>query len=224
MFSKIVPSLLVLATLASGASIIPTKSLLRAAGDSAASQISQIVPAAASCSNAPVASECATASQAAPYLIQAMITYKVTTAPEIGALISLMAFESGDFKYNINHFPGRPGQGTRNMQMPNFNLQYAASIAALSEPLKKITGGATTTDGMSDALLNQVRDLVTTDQYTWASAAWFYSTQCSDAVKSALQTGSDAGWQGYLTCVGVGGSETEARTAYWTRAKAAMSF
>jgi hypothetical protein len=32
--------------------------------------------------------------------------YKVTSKAEQAAIVSLMAFETEDFKYNKNHFPG----------------------------------------------------------------------------------------------------------------------
>ncbi|PQE12806.1 hypothetical protein CJF30_00002686 [Rutstroemia sp. NJR-2017a BBW] len=132
MLSKLLLLPLTLLTpLATSASILPFKSHPRTASTQALNQILQIVPASSSCANAPVASECSTAAHAAPYLISAMLTYQIYTLPEMGALLSLIGYESGDFKYNINHYPGRPGQGTRNMQMPEFNLQYALSIPAL---------------------------------------------------------------------------------------------
>lgn len=58
--------------------------------------------------------ECSTAAQAVPFITKSFATYNVTSRAEQAALISLMAFESGDFKYNRNHFPppGRPGQGS----------------------------------------------------------------------------------------------------------------
>ncbi|PQE04049.1 hypothetical protein CJF31_00003174 [Rutstroemia sp. NJR-2017a BVV2] len=220
MLSKLLLLPLTLLTpLATSASVLPSKSHPRTTSTQALTQILQIVPAASSCSNAPVAAECATAARAAPYLIAAMLQYQIYTLPEMGALLALMGYESGDFKYNINHYPGRPGQGTRNMQMPEYNLQYALSIPALGSKLKAVTT-ATTTEGLADDVLNGIRDLVNTDEYTWASAAWYYSTQCSATVKAELKKGTDAGWEGYLGCVGVG--ESADRTAYWTRAKAAF--
>lgn len=105
------------------------------------------------------------------------------------------------------------------MQMPNYNLMYAQSIPALKAPLAAITT-ATTTAGLSDDVLNKIRDLVTVDEYTWGSAGWFLKTQCA-SVRPALAAGTDAGWQAYMACVGVSGDD---RTAYWTRAKKVMGF
>jgi hypothetical protein len=192
----------------------------RAAGASAASQLLLIAPTSNTCTGAPFPSECATASQAAPYLITAMSTYSITSAPEIAALLSLIAYETGDFKYAINHYPapGRPGQGTRNMQMANYNLLYAKSISALSDDLGKITT-ASSTDGLSDDELNAIRALVLPDEYAWGSAAWFLTTQCASA-RPALQAGGQAGYEAYLSCVGT--SATSDRLVYWTAANSAL--
>lgn len=77
-----------------------------------AEQLLQIAPKAKSCDNAPAAGECATVQQAAPFITASLQTYKVTSRAEQAAVIGLMAFESAEFKYNRNHFPGRPGQGS----------------------------------------------------------------------------------------------------------------
>jgi hypothetical protein len=201
------------ASLAASAVILP-----RAA--SAASQILQIAPSSSSCSGATYPDECATAEQAAPYLIQAMSIYNITSVPEIAAVLSLMAYETGEFKYNTNHFPapGNPGQGTRNMQMASYNLLYAQSFPALQANLSAITT-ADSTSGLSDDRLNEIRALVLGDEYAWGSAAWFLTTQCESA-RSALQSGGQAGYEAYLECVGT--SSTSDRLAYWTAANTAF--
>jgi hypothetical protein len=126
-----------------------------------------------------------------------------------------MAYESGEFKYNQNHFPapGTPGQGTRTMMSPAFVKQYVASIPAL----------ASQAAGKSDA---DILALVQGDAYSFGSAAWFYSAHCSDVVKSAVKTGSRSGWAGFLTgCVDTTvdeGTGDKSREAYWQRAMAAL--
>ncbi|KAN0110275.1 hypothetical protein V8E51_006662 [Hyaloscypha variabilis] len=206
------------------ASAIPAPSFSplssRQAGTSAASMLLVIAPTSGSCGDAPAAGECATNVDAAPYLIKAMTDYGITSPPEIAAVLSLIAYESGDFKYNINHYPapGRPGQGTRNMQMPNYNLMYAQSIPALASQLSTITT-ATSTSGLSDDQLNAIRALVLPDEYSFASGAWFLTTQCVSA-RPAIQAGGQAGYAAYLSCVGT--SATADRLAYWTRANTAL--
>jgi len=104
------------------------------------------------------------------------------------------------------------------MQMANYNLLYARSIPALATQLSAITT-ASTISGLSDDQLNAIRALVLPDEYSWASAAWFLTTQCS-TVRSALQAGGQSGYDAYLACIGV--SPTDDRLAYWTRANAAL--
>jgi len=77
------------------------------------SQILAIAPNSQTCDNPPAKGECATAKQAAKFTAQSFDTYQVTSKAEQAAIISLMAFESDDFKYNKNHFPGTPGQGSK---------------------------------------------------------------------------------------------------------------
>lgn len=169
----------------------------------------KIAPTSGSCAGASFPSECATNVQAAPYLVASMSQYNITNPNEIAAILSLIAFESGDFKYNIHHFPSlNPGQGTRNMQSPQNNVAYAKSIPAL-------TGKVNPSD------LNGVLQLVLPDQYSWASGAWFYSANCSPSVKSQLQAGGQAGFEAYMGCVGVSASEGN-RMQYWQAATGAF--
>ena len=204
------------------ASVLPTSSKrLTPRAAQAADQILQIAPKSSTCANAPAPDECATNVQAAPFLIAAMSKYSIYSVSEIAAVLSVIAFESGDFKYNTNHFPapGRPGQGTRAMFMPNYVLLYARSIPELADKLNAITT-ASTVDGLSDDKLNAIRALVLPDEYTWGSAAWFLTTQCA-SIRSSLQTGSQAGYEAYMGCLGV--TATDDRLAYWKQATAAFS-
>ncbi|KAJ9082130.1 hypothetical protein DSO57_1007155 [Entomophthora muscae] len=56
---------------------------------------------------------------ALPYIKKALDKYGLTTPEEIAFYISVMSVESGNLSYNRNISPGRPGQGTRSMMMPN---------------------------------------------------------------------------------------------------------
>lgn len=211
--------LVLLSTRATTARTFNTSGLESRTAASAASQLLTIAPNAASCASAPIASECETANTAAPFLIAAFEKYAIYSAPEMAALISLMAYETDGFQYAINHFPGRPGQGTRNMQMATYNLMYAQSIPQLAAPLAAITS-ASSTAGLSDDVLDAIRALVLPDEYAWASAAWFYTTQCDAAVRTALQAGGQAGYEAYLGCVGTTASQD--RLVYWYRANTAF--
>ncbi|KAI9858545.1 MAG: hypothetical protein M1824_004281 [Vezdaea acicularis] len=185
----------------------------RAAGITTA-QLLAIAPTSGTCAGAPFPAECSTADHAVPFINGALITYGITSPYEQAAIISTMAFESGDFKYNRNHYPapGRPGQGTRNMQMSTYNLAYAKSIPALAGPLAQVAA----TD------LNGVLALVMADQYSFGSAAWFLTSQCGAGVRQGLQSGTQAGWQTYVSsCIGT--TVTSDRMAYWTRAVQALA-
>ena len=201
-------SLTILSLLASSTLALPSPPNLQPRADPV-SQLISIAPTSGSCSNAPAAGECATASEAVGPLISSFAQYGITTGAEQAALLSWMAFESDDFKYNKNHFPGTPGQGTRCMMMPNFVQQYASSIPALASQV------AATSDPAA------ILQLVSSDQYSFASASWFLTTKCSQSVRQQLQTGSEAGWEAFVSgCVQT--TVTDARKAYWTRATAAL--
>ena len=203
-----------------------------------AQQLLVISPGANTCNGSPYIDECRTAAQAAPLISAAFGAYDVNTPGEAAALVSLMAFESGDFKYQKNHFPapGRPGQGTRNMQSAAFNFEYASSIPALHSSLATLTGAGAgapspAASTLSSDTQNAIRQLVLADQYDFASAAWFLTTQCGSTgagagqdIRAGLQTipPSEAAWEAYITsCVGT--TVTDARKAYWNRAVASLS-
>lgn len=172
-------------------------------------QLLQIAPKSSTCDGAPFPLECRPASKIYPFLNSAFTLYGITSAGEKAALISLQAFESAEFKYNKNHYPGRPGQGTSAMLMPNFISEYATSLADVGG---KASGLA------PDAILQLINDV---DAYSFGSAAWFLTTQCGAEHRAGLQAGTLAGWANYITgCVGT--SVTADRTAYWTKAMTAL--
>ncbi|KAK0286166.1 hypothetical protein LTR91_002609 [Friedmanniomyces endolithicus] len=164
-----------------------------------AADILTIDPATSSCANAPIAPECRTAAQAAPYIAISFANFGITSFGEQAALLALMLYESGDFKYAQNHFPGVPGQGTRNMQSPAYNLKYAEYLATVQQASAQ--GPA--------ALLA----LVNTEEWSFGSAAWYLVTQCGEGVRQGLAAGTQEGWEAYLQCVGT--SADEKRDALW---------
>lgn len=176
--------------------------------------IQKIAPGSASCDAA--ATECRTATQAAPFIVQGMADYKMFSVNEIAAVLSLMAFESVDFKYKHNVYPGRPGQGTANMQMAKYNLMYAKSLDDVKDKVSDVNS----VDGLSDDRLNEILALVTPDEHNFGSGPWFLATQCGQDVRDALKRDIDSGFDSYMGCVGV--TVTDERRAYLTRAKAAF--
>ncbi|KAI1434662.1 hypothetical protein GGR50DRAFT_387180 [Xylaria sp. CBS 124048] len=171
--------------------------------------IARIAPLSQSCSDT---NECRTNVQAAPFISAA--TANLSTGAT-AAVIALTAFESADYKYKRNKYPGRPGQGTSNMQMVNYNILYAQSIPALQSAVAQI--GSITTDDQRNELL----DLLVDDKYNFGSGPWFLTTQCSPEVLTELDQGTDAAFSAYMACVGT--DVTSDRLAYWTRAKAAFN-
>jgi len=174
-----------------------------------AQQILAVAPTSATCSTVG-SSGCRTADQVARWIGKSFTSFSISSKAEQAAVFGLMAFESAEFKYNINQ-QGHVGQGTYNMQSGAYNLKYAQSIPVLREMLAVV--------GTTD--LNMVRKLVLADEFSFASGAWFLVTQCSAEVRKQLQTGSQQGWAQYISqCVG---TEPEPRKAYWQAAVAALA-
>ncbi|KHO00772.1 uncharacterized protein MAM_01550 [Metarhizium album ARSEF 1941] len=160
--------------------------------------------------------ECRTPAQSAPFIVNSMKRWQVCNPNAMAAIVSLMAFESGNFTYKHNAFPGRPGQGTANMQMANFNLLYAQDIPELKDKVSNITD----VKGASNETLNYILSLVQPDEYNFGSGPWFYQKQCDKGVHDAMEKNADEGFAAYMKCVGV--QVTDDRKAYFTRAKKAF--
>lgn len=269
------------------------------AGSSEAVEILlKIAPQACTCEEAPFPEECSTAYDAMPHILKALHIYSIDEPGEIAAVLALMAFVSGEFKYNIAHFPTEPGRGTRNMQSIAFNLQYAASIPELAAKLNSIlyhsvsssaplrntsttsnttttvttsaedsslrTKISTTSAGLSthaasvnpvspstssaspsviqtaieDNMMfmhfnrtlpsvesitvkqaDQILALVKDDEYTFRSAAWFLTSQCSH-VREMLQLNSHLGFMDYMRCAKIANITTP--LSYWYRGLEAL--
>ncbi|KNG44200.1 hypothetical protein DDE82_009072 [Stemphylium lycopersici] len=156
----------------------------------------RIAPATASCDDAEFPNECADASRAAVAINKAFETYGISSLGQQAGLVAYMLFESGNFKYNRNHYPGRPGQGTRMMAMPPLVKLYATSIAgAEAVEMAEAAGG--------NAGLDAVLGLANcNDEKSFGSAAWFLSRQCTASIQTGLATGGIDGWHNFLTaCV-----------------------
>lgn len=99
----------------------------------------------------------------------------------------------------------------RNMQMANWNKEYAASISEIKEDYEPIKND-------DEEVLNL---LLTNDDYDFGSAAWYLTIICSGTIIEGLQEDNDAGWEAYITeCVGT--TVTEERKDYLERARDAM--
>ncbi|KAJ0121019.1 hypothetical protein J7T55_008179 [Diaporthe amygdali] len=165
-----------------------------------------IMPKSASCDGR--GDECRTAAQAAPFLVKAMTDYNIGTQTEQGGILALIAYESEQMQYKKNLNNAAAGQGTSNMQMGSFNVQYASSIPALAA---------------KSPTESTVLDLVTADEYNFGTGPWFYSTQCTSAQSAAKSGSADDWFQAYMSCVGVSTSAQPDRLTYWNNAKTALA-
>jgi hypothetical protein len=84
-----------------------------------AKAIAAIMPQSSSCDGADFPDECRTAEQAAPFITKACADL---SDGECAATVALMGLESVDMRFKHNVSPGRPGQGTANMQMADVSF------------------------------------------------------------------------------------------------------
>ncbi|KAI5209137.1 hypothetical protein E4T39_01032 [Aureobasidium subglaciale] len=163
------------------------------------SDIIAIAPEAPSCAEAPLPSECATATNAAPWIDMAFHTLNIHAFGTQAALLSLMLHESGSFKYNVNHYLGVLGRDTRSMQSPAFNLKYARWLAA------NVTDSGISVHQVEDAEKEepvQVLAFVNGDRWYFASAARFLATQSDEVIIQMLAAATEEGWNTSMTeCV-----------------------
>ncbi|PSR75525.1 hypothetical protein BD289DRAFT_487077 [Coniella lustricola] len=178
----------------------------------AASVIEAIMPKSTSCSGR--GDECTTAAVAGPLLAASMTTYSVTTGVEQAGLLALIAYESGELQYKKNtNQDANEGRGTVNEQGAQYNIDYANTFPALAA---------------QNPTTATVLDLVTTDEYNFGTAAWYYSSQSACATARSMSTDdADAWFDEYMAnCDGMGSdwatSEPD-RETYWTAAKAAFN-
>ena len=215
------------ATAASGSSASPS---------AMASVLAIVAPGSTSCSGTRAGAQCATNSQAAQPILDSFKTYGASKPNEQACLIATMAYETSEFQYNHNVFPGRKGQGCRNMQMSTYNIPYAQSLmksnSSLSDALTK-AGLTASTQASSfptpascttaqNATLDAMLDLLTSNpEYDFGAAAWFYSTNCGSQ-KSSVQSGGQNGFNSFLTCIGITDSSESngisSRLTYYQRA------
>ncbi|KAI5297349.1 hypothetical protein KEM56_004884 [Ascosphaera pollenicola] len=173
------------------------------------SALKVIAPKSSSCGTNP---QCRTAEKAAKPILQSFESYGLTTVAEKAAVVSIMAYESGEFEYDVNQAHPHIGQGTRNMQSPDFNKKYAESI----DGLKQLVQGASP---------EKILDLLNAeDDFSFGSGAWFLTTQCDAKTRNGLKNAQagkeDEAYKTYLNdCVGIGAeamkTQGESRMKYW---------
>lgn len=180
-----------------------------------AAKIEAVEPTTATCDAAPFPEECADSKIAAAALNSSFEKYNITAVGEVAALVAYTLFESGNYKYKQNHYPGRPGQGTRMMAMPNYIKEYATAVAGADAVAQAQAAGGDT--GLTAVLALANAD----DEKSFGSAAWYLTTQCKPDVRAGLVAETVDGWHNFLTqCIGT--TAAAQRDPAWVAAKQAL--
>ncbi|KAJ1961269.1 hypothetical protein GGI12_003342 [Dipsacomyces acuminosporus] len=185
-------------------------------------QLNKALPkGATNCSGAGFKDECVPNDKAVAALNSAFTKYGITRRGEAVAVISLIAFESGTWFFNKNHFPapGRPGQGTRSMMMYNFIEEYARSL--YPEKVAAIVGSS---GQATDDQKNQVRELVLNDNDSFGSGFWYLVSKAKEYHNNPakLRDGSASDFKDYCS-TGVGAGWEDARLDVWKAVDAAIT-
>ena len=176
-----------------------------------AERLATIVPKSKSCDvDLP---DCRTNDQIAPLLVDGLKKWEINQRDAISAVIALTAFESDSYKYKRNMYPGRPGQGTSNMQMIKYNVKYAMEFPELHEKIKAIEITPENADAVTPEQQNELLDLVTPDDYNFGSGPWFLRTQCPSSIED-FNRSAEKGWDSYMKCVGVDANEEGRRELF----------
>ncbi|CUS12284.1 unnamed protein product [Tuber aestivum] len=175
-----------------------------------------------------VTKECHPAPEAVKEINTAFAHYGLTSLGQKAALLGAMTVESEDFIYNVNKFPGRPGQGTKAMLMFPHIYYYAFSQPALTAEVLRISGGVdrnVTFGNMnrtSAADQMAIRELVLPEKYTYAAAPWYLKNRCQASMTARLAEGGFEGFKEYVgACIWAGNVTTE-RLGKWCSAVRAL--
>ncbi|KAJ2758611.1 hypothetical protein H4S06_002619 [Coemansia sp. BCRC 34490] len=185
-------------------------------------QLNKAVPdraADSSCGSAPYPDECVTNSRAVSAINNALTKYGISRRSEAVAVISLMAFESESWLYNKNHYPGNPGQGARNMQMYDYNSEYAKLLYP-----DKVAQVLASDLSNSTQQMNDVRDLVLGDNDSFGAGFWYLTVHASKYHNNAnaLRDGNSADFQDYVV-TGVDAGWSDGRMTIWNSVNSALS-
>jgi hypothetical protein len=181
-------------------------------GPLTASRVIAAIPSIPTTCDGPDASAaCRTPEQIAEFVNLSYKNFGFETVGEQAALFALMAFESGSFQFDVNVFPGRPGQGTRNMMMFDFILPYAFEFnaPAVLQVRDNLTGSSKPEDVPNPDERNRILATVLGDELSFGSAAWFLREQCGPEIAQGLQAGTDEAWNRYMgpDCIGAGSTD-----------------
>lgn len=106
----------------------------------------------------------------------------------------------------------------RNMQSSRYNALYAFAIDELWPALSRYLDPTFELRMDEDTLLELI---LTKDEYDFASAAWFLTSQCG-SFRAALGRFDNNGWESYTSqCLRA--TMTDARRHYWEKAQLVLN-
>jgi hypothetical protein len=186
-------------TLVTTSLALPATNLQKRGSPLTATTLLAIAPKSNTCAGATHPLECKTATEALAPILASFATYKITDPATQAAVLSTIAFESGDFKFAHHYFPSPvAGQGTRNMQSAEYNLKFAQSIPELAGELRAANAAGPE---------NVTSLLVSYADYDFGSAAWFLTSQCDQGVVGGLAKAGKAAFEKYMGCIGTKADE-----------------
>lgn len=155
-------------------------------------------------------------SEALPHIQAALSAYGLTSAQQIAFYLSIVSVESGNLSFNRNHFPGRPGQGTRSMMMPQnlyAFLKDTPSIVSSNDVLTQVINQPY--DDTNSQAKEQVLNVLVSDQYSFLPGAWWIAKgaglvqnpSCSTLADSLSSSSPEAVSNLFTQCVGVNGGD-----------------
>ena len=155
-----------------------------------AAVISKVAPNSTSCDGASpkLKSQCATADQAAQPFLDSFKTYNISSVNEVAAILSLVAYETGELRYDYHEFPApTPGACTRSIfGEVSYTAAYAASIPALAANATLIQGAKAGDNSSLDAVCAA---LTSNPDWDFGAPSWFLSNVCPAYIQAALRTG-----------------------------------
>lgn len=182
----------------------------------------RIAPESHSCTTAEIPLDCRTADIVAPLIDHSFATYDITEPAAMAAIVAHMVAQSGEFRYKRNLAEPHV-YGTANQQGPVYNVQYGLSIDAIRGEVEGL--GIDTPQAATNDTLDRLLDLVTRDEYNFATGAWYYHTYCGDEVSEALARDPVEGYKVFINdCYGMdwdmmaGNGEQARHLAYFRRA------
>ncbi|RDA94951.1 hypothetical protein CP533_0184 [Ophiocordyceps camponoti-saundersi (nom. inval.)] len=154
--------------------------------------------------------ECRNSTSVAPQLEASFKQFNIGCRQEAACLVGLAMLESVNFTFMRNQSPGRPGQGTVNMQQCGFNLKWAKDLkkGSFSDVTSLECADKTCKD--ADKCNDVLNAVLETDQGNFFSLAWFYATQCDKTdIKTKLRDNVSSCADYVTECVGTNGTDPE---------------